>query len=255
VDLQNLKIKENKQHNTTQKEQLLPTTTITVFFFVVMKYLLAIILCITCYGASAQQNWYIPSDTTAKFKYAVYNQNGQIISYSIARVDSVYKAGNRWIVRQSSTLYNARMQPTGAVLYAESYVSNDTTYLAINRTMNMSGATVHTKGILIALPATIDGQTTFANQQLNCRINFAGMNFRTTTEVYDIQIMNQETLTVDNRIFNTLKISYNTSTRVLGRREQTFVTTWIAKEMGIMLAVVNNEQNGNSTTTKLISIE
>lgn len=97
-----------------------------------MKYLLAIILCITCYGASAQQNWYIPSDTTAKFKYAVYNQNGQIISYSIARVDSVYKADNRWIVRQSSTLYNARMQPTGAVLYAESYVSNDTTYLAIN---------------------------------------------------------------------------------------------------------------------------
>jgi hypothetical protein len=220
-----------------------------------MKHLLAIILCLLCYGVYAQENWYVPSDTTTKFKYAVYDQNGQIVSYSIAKVDSVYQIDNRWIVRQSSTLYNARMQPTGVILYADSYVSNDTTYLAINRTMNMSGATVHTQGVLIALPATIDEQTKFANQQLKCRINFAGLNFRATTEVYDIQIMNQEVLTVNNRIFNTLKISYNTSTKVLGRNEQTFVTTWVAKEMGIMLAVVNNEQNGNSTTTKLISIE
>lgn len=221
-----------------------------------MKYLLSLCLTLLCWSANAQQNWYVASDTTSKFKYAVYNQDGQIISYSVAKVDSVYQThDSKWIVRQSSTLYNARNQPTGNVLYAESIISNDTTYLAINRIMNISGATVQTKGILVALPATIDRYTSFSNRQLDCRVKFAGMNFNTTTEVTDIQIMNEETLTVGNRIFNTIKISYNTSTKVLGRIQQTFVTTWIAKEVGIMIAVVNNEQNGDSTTTKLISIE
>lgn len=222
-----------------------------------MKKVLAILFCLVCCGSIyAQQNWYVPSDTTARFKYAVYNQNGQIVSYSIAKVDTVYKVSDdKWLIRQSSKLYNANNQPTGSTLYAESYVSNDTTYLAINRIMDMSGADVQTNGVLIAIPAIINEHTTFANQTLNCRIKFAGINFRTTTEVYNIKIMNEDVLTVGNRIFNTIKISYNTSTKILGRNEQTFVTTWIAKEMGIMLAVVNNEQSGNSTTTKLISIE
>ncbi len=221
-----------------------------------MKHLFALLLCCVTLSVSAQENWYVPSKVGAKFKYAVYNQNGQIISYTITKVDSVFRDDKgAWVVRQSSTLYNNRNQPTGSVLYADSRIVNDTTYLAVNRIMTISGAKVHTWGTLIALPPHIDGYTQFDSRHLKCSISFGGMRFNTQTAVEDVRLMNQEELFVDNRIYNTLKFSYNTTTKVLGRDEHTFVTTWIAKEVGIMIAVVENSQNGNSTTTKLISIE
>jgi hypothetical protein len=229
---------------------------VTVLFCITMKHIFALLLCVAAVNAAAQDNWYVPSEVGTKFRYAVYDQSGQIINYMVTKVDSVYcDSKGAWVVRQSSTIYNSRNQPTGSVLYAESIISNDTTYLAVNRVMTISGAKVHTWGTLIALPSEIDELTRFAPRQLQCSISFAGMRFNTVTSIEDITLVNQEDLFVDNRIYDALKFSYNTTTKVLGRNENTFVTTWVAKEVGIMIAVVENVQNGNSTTTKLISVE
>ncbi len=220
-----------------------------------MKRLIFMLCMLAPMVTSAQSDWFVPSKVGTQLRYAVYNQDGTITSYMTTTTDSVtLTADSTWIVHQRSTLYNARNQPTGAVLYSESRISNDTTYLAINRISNNSGARVRTWGTLVALPPTITPSTTFANQSLDCTVRYAGMTFNATTNINDISLMNYETLTVDNRIYNTIKLSYNTSTRVLGRNEQSFVTTWIAKQVGIMLVVVDNQQSGESTTTKLIGI-
>ncbi|MBP3425793.1 MAG: hypothetical protein J6K81_03630 [Rikenellaceae bacterium] len=220
---------------------------------------LILLLCVCVYSIgraqNIQQNWYIPATVGTTLKYAVYNQEGEITGYSIVHTDSVTQlAEGCWRVTQSSVQYNANNRQVGDTLYAETVISGDTTYVGINRTMQMARAEVQTRGTLIALPSTIDRYTQFPNRTLDCTVRIAGLRFNTTTEAYDYQLMNDETLTVDNRIYNALKFSYNTTTKVAGRTEQTFVTTWFAKGVGTMLAVVNNEQTGESNTTKLISI-
>ena len=201
------------------------------------------------------QEWYAPSQVGTTLKYAMYNQQGQITGYSVVRVDSVtLHSDGRWSVAQSSVQYAPNNRQVGETLYAETIISNDTTYVGINRVMEMSRASVQTWGTLIALPASVDRYTEFPNRTLGCLVRIAGFKFNTTTSAYDYTLMNQETLTVDNRIYSALKFSYDTTTKVAGRTEQTFVTTWFAKGVGTMLAVVNNQQTGESSTTKLISI-
>lgn len=223
-----------------------------------MKRLVLFVLGLYATVASAQssrQDWYAPTQVGTVLRYAVYNQEGEITGYSNVKVDSItIDSHGRYIVQQSSVQYDAQNRQVGDTLYATTIISNDTTYVGINRIMNMSRAVVQTWGTLIALPATIGSDTRFENRTLGCNVRFAGMKFHTTTETYDYTLMNEETLTVDNRIYESLKFSYNTSTKVAGRTEQTFVTTWFAKGVGTMLAVVNNEQTGESNTTKLISI-
>jgi hypothetical protein len=116
-------------------------------------------------------------------------------------------ADSTWIVRQRTTLYNARNQPTGAVLYSESRISNDTTYLAINRISNNSGARVRTWGTLVALPPTITPSTTFANQSLDCTVRYAGMTFNATTNINDISLQKIYAILFDKRISKSQRLS------------------------------------------------
>ena len=176
-----------------------------------MKRLVLFVLGLYATVASAQssrQDWYAPTQVGTVLRYAVYNQEGEITGYSNVKVDSItIDSHGRYIVLQSSVQYDAQNRQVGDTLYATTIISNDTTYVGINRIMNMSRAVVQTWGTLIALPATIGSDTRFENRTLGCNVRFAGMKFRTTTEAYDYTLMNDETLTVDNRIYESLKFS------------------------------------------------
>ncbi|MBR5455017.1 MAG: hypothetical protein IKV60_04420 [Rikenellaceae bacterium] len=202
------------------------------------------------------QNWYAPSEVGTILKYAIYDQNGNITGHYVVRTDSVTrKANGQWCVSQSSLQYDANYRQIGDRLYAESIISNDTTYIGVNRIMEMSRATVQSWGTLIAIPASVNRYTSFVNRSLGCTVRVASFKFNATTKAYNYQLMGEETMTVDNRIYEALKISYETITKVVGHTEQSYATTWFAKGIGTMLAVVENEQTGESNTTKLMSIE
>ena len=221
--------------------------------------LMALVLCAISLQAQTPQecqNWYAPAEVGTILKYAIYDQSGNITGHYVVRTDSVTrKANGQWCISQSSQQYDADNHQIGDRLYAESIISNDTTYIAVNRIMEMSRATVQSWGTLIAMPATINRYTTFANRSLGCTVRVAGFKFNATTKAYNYQLMGEETMTVDNRIYEAVKISYETITKVVGHTEQSFATTWFAKGIGTMLAVIENEQTGESNTTKLISIE
>ena len=202
------------------------------------------------------QDWYVPAEVGTTLKYDIYDQNGNITGHYVVRTDSVTRRANgQWCVSQSSLQYDANNRQIGDTLYAESIISNDTTYIAVNRIMEMSRATVQSWGTLIAMPARVNRYTTFANRSLGCIVRVAGFKFNATTKAYNYQLMNEETMTVDNRIYSAIKISYETTTKVVGHTEQSFATTWFAKGIGTMLAVIENQQTGESNTTKLVSIE
>ena len=202
------------------------------------------------------QNWYVPAEVGTILKYDIYDQNGNITGRYVVRTDSVTrKANGKWCVSQSSLQYDANNRQIGDRLYAESIISNDTTYIGVNRMMEMSRAMVQSWGTLIAMPASVNRYTSFVNRSLGCTVRVAGFKFSATTKAYNYQLMNEETMTVDNRIYEALKVSYETTTKVVGHTEQSYATTWFAKGIGTMLAVIENQQTGESNTTKLVSIE
>lgn len=220
-----------------------------------MKKLILIAVLLWALPCGAQQ-WFCPSEQGTVLTYATYNQQGEITGYSVVRVCSVRKTGSTdYTVTESSLLENASHSAVGQPLMSDTYIKGDTTYVGINRQVKMFGALATTSGTVIMLPPDVTPAVRFENRTLTCQVRFMGLKINTTTAVNNFRLMNIETITVGGRAYDCDKIAYNTATRAAGKTYSTQVVEWYAKGVGPVLSVVTNQGNGQSTTTKLISVE
>lgn len=222
-----------------------------------MKRILVLFALVGALPLAAQSTWFCPDSVGKTLTYATYNQNGAITNYSVVKVTDVIRDGGSSYVTESSTLLNVNKSPvSNAQLLTTIRITDDTTYYSINRQTKMFGALATTSGVVIELPAVptvnIDWQP---GRTLTCNVNFAGIKINTTTAVSDYRLVSVEPFDVVGQSRTAYKVSYETVTRAAGRNYLTTVEEWYVHGLGVVNTVVTNQNSGQSTVTKLISVK